>query len=440
MDAEQRNAVAGALASAFLAGPWEEELLLRRAAAVLQPRPRWLRRVTRVVLAAYHRPPQDAPRELAAFVAAAIDEIRSAAEPRVVRRMVVHGAMGRRRFGVPEIADAGALAERLELDIGQLAWLADVRGLERSVRATRLRNYRYDLVARAGGPPRVIEAPKPRLKEIQRELLADVLSVVPAHPAAHGFVPGHSARTHAALHSGRTVVIGLDLRDFFASIAAGRVWGIFRACGYPEEVAHLLTGLCTNRLPPDVWEQVERPRDLPAIAEYSRLRRRLAAAHLPQGAPTSPALANLVAHRLDRRLTGLAARFGARYSRYADDLTFSGDRQLERTAVVLRSHVATIVREEGFLVHPSKTFLTTRAGAQRVCGISVNAHPNLPRDEYDRLRAQLHRLAADGPPPASPGPPPDTRASLQGRIAWATHLNPARGAKLQRRFDQIRWQ
>lgn len=440
MDAKQRDAVSGAIASAFLAGPWQEELMVRRGASVLQPRPRWLRRVTRDVLAAYHRPPHDAPHELAGFLAAAIARSESTAEPRVVRRMVAEGGMGRRRFGVPEIPDAGALAERLELDIGQLAWLADVRGLERSVRATRLRNYRYDLVPRTGGPPRVIEAPKRRLKEIQRGLLADVLSAIPAHPAAHGFVPGRSARTHAALHSGRRVVIGLDLRDFFPSIAAGRVWGTFRACGYPEEVAHLLTGLCTNRLPPEVWARVGVPDDLTAIAHHRQLGRHLATAHLPQGAPTSPALANLAAHRLDRRLSGLAACFGAHYSRYADDLTFSGDGKLERTAAALRAHTATIVREEGFSVHPSKTFLTTRAGAQRVCGINVNDHPNLPRDEYDRLRAQLHRLARDGPQQAGPDPHSASRAHLQGRIAWAAHLNPARGAKLQKRFDEIRWQ
>jgi RNA-directed DNA polymerase len=406
----------------------------RRAASVLAPGPRWVRRVVREVLAAHPRPPHDAPRELAALVALLIARLPPTG-PRVVRRITTHSAMGRRRFGVPEIPDVGVLAERLELDPGQLAWLADVRGLERSTRSMALRNYRYHLVPRASGPARVVEAPKRRLKEIQRALLHDVLALVPAHPAAHGFVPGRSARTHAELHSGRRVVIGLDLRDFFAGIAAGRVWATFRALGYPEEVAHLLTGLCTNRLPSAVWAHLEPPADPAGIAHHNRLGRRLAAAHLPQGAPTSPALANLAAHRLDRRLGGLAARFGAQYSRYADDLTFSGDRQLQRAATRLCEHAAAIVRDEGFVLHGEKSHLTTRAGAQRVCGITVNDHPNLPRDEHDRLRAQLHRLSKDGPTDLSA----DSQARLQGRVAWATHLNPARGARLQQQLEQIQW-
>ncbi len=433
------GAVAEAVASAFLAGPWAEEPMVRRAAQALAPRPRWLRPVARRVLALHHRPPHDAPRELAALVALLVAEGRGAVpSPRVVRRFTATTAMGRRRFGVPGIADAGALAERFELDAGQLLWLADPRGLERSARAERLRNYRYHLVPRPGGPPRLVEAPKPRLKEVQRALLRDVLAHVPVHPAAHGFVPGRSVRSHAALHTGRRVVLGLDLRDFFAGIAAGRVFGTFRACGYPEEVAHLLTALCTNRVPHAVWAAAPPPPPA-AVHAHALLGRRLAAPHLPQGAPTSPALANLAAHRLDRRLSGLASRFGATYSRYADDLTFSGDAELARSAEHFRAHAEAIVRDEGFLVHPGKRRLTTRAGAQRVCGVSVNAHPNLPRAEWDALRAQLHRLRLDGPPAPGEHPGPDLRAHLLGRIAWAGHLDPARGAKLRRAFDEVPW-
>ena len=195
----------------------------------------------------------------------------------------------------------------------------------------------------------MLERPKLRLKEIQPG--SDVW--IPPHDAAHGFVRG--VGTHAALHTGRRVVLALDLEDFFASVAAARVYGIFRTAGYPEAVAHTLTGLCTNVVP--VEESVP--------GEF-RLSRRLATPHLPQGAPTSPALANLVAFHLDARLTGLAAAIGARYSRYADDLTFSADHYLRPP----HDAIATIARAEGFRVNAAKTRLMAAAPASASPGSS----------------------------------------------------------------------
>ena len=135
---------------------------------------------------------------------------------------------------------------------------------------------------------------------------------------------GRSVHTHAAVHAGAGLVLRLDLRDFFASVPAARVFGVLATLGYPAPVARALTGLATNRAPVAVLAAMDpAPRPGLVAARYA-LERRLAAPHLPQGAPTSPALANLAAFSLDRRLTGLAAAFGLAYSRYADDLTFSG--------------------------------------------------------------------------------------------------------------------
>jgi hypothetical protein len=271
----------------------------------------------------------------------------------VHRFIVPEPAMGKLRWPVPQLASLADLADFTELSHGQLEWLADVRGLERSVADERLRNYRYHAVPRASGCVRMIERPKRRLKEIQRKVLHELLAAVPAHPAAHGFVRGRSARTHALQHTGRTVVLRLDLEDFFASIEAGRIYGIFRTCGYPEAVAHALTALTTNVVSQRAWAALPRPRDdLRAIAAHHALGRRLATPHLPQGAPTSPALANLAAFGLDRRLAGLAASLGAVYTRYADDLTFSGAHGLLAGA---RGQIAQIAREEGFTVNDHKT-------------------------------------------------------------------------------------
>jgi len=436
-----RSHIARALADAFLAGVWNENALVRRAGTTLSYKPRWLRGVTRAVLAAYHRPPADRPRELAAFINATLEGVPQGPQgdppPQVRRWLSRKAAMGRMRWPVPELATLGELAAFLELSHGELGWLADARGLERTVDDERLRNYRYGWLARAGSAARVIERPKHRLKAIHRRLLHELLDNIPVHPAAHGFTRGRSARTHAAAHVGRRVVLRMDLEDFFASIRARRVYGIFRTCGYPEAVAHVLAAMTTNVVPAREWAALPRPTEgTRAIAAHHWLGRRLATPHLPQGAPTSPALANLAVLGLDRRLTGLAASLGAVYTRYADDLIFSGSRVLLGGA---RSWITAIAGDEGFVINDAKTAVMTRAERQHVCGIVVNDHPNVTRGEYDALRATLNNVARNGPAAENRAHVADFRAHLLGRITWVESLNPGRGAKLRRRFEDIAW-
>lgn len=338
-----------------------------------------------------------------------------------------------------EIPSLPELADRLELSDGQLAWLADVRGLERTVISEQLRNYRYRTLSRQGDVPRVIEAPKARLKEIQRWILREVLDRVPAHDAAHRFAAGRSAVTHAELHTGQAVVMRLDLKDFFASVPAGRVYRIWSTIGYSPSVAHVLTGLTTNTVPATVWERIAGATPPDAVQARFRLGRQLATPHLPQGAPTSPALANLAALGLDRRLAGLARASGLRYSRYADDLTFSGPASLRRRRVEFEPLAAAIAHEEGFALNHRKTTTQSAGGRQTVCGVVVNVRTNLRRSEYDRLKATLHNAVARGPDAQNRAGVADFRAHLLGRIAWVESLNPGRGQKLRRVFAQIDW-
>jgi RNA-directed DNA polymerase len=438
-----RASVARAVAAALLAGDWEPAGMAERATATLGRRPRWLGAVVREAAATYRDRPIDRPRELTATVEQELLRLERAGRlPRPLRHVpvgVFSPAMGRMRWPVPKLDTPADVAAMLDLHMGELHWLGDRRGLERRVTDTRLQNYRYRWLPRAEAPPRLIEQPKRLLKETQRRLLHQILDLIPPHDAAHGFRRGHSAITHARRHTCQEVVLRFDLEDFFASVAAGRVYGLLRTAGYPEAVAAALTGLMTNVVPAAEWERAPGPAHPVAIAAHHRLGERLATPHLPQGAPTSPVLANLCAYRLDCRLAGLADAEGAHYSRYADDIALSGGRRLHAHTAGVRRTVEEIVRAEGFRLNPRKSQLMSRAGRQRICGIVVNDHPNAARQDYDRLRALLHDAELHGPAAANRVGVPDLRAHLLGRISWMEALNPGRGPALRRRLARIDW-
>ena len=438
-----RLALADELAGVFLDGPWTAEALAERGSGRLDRWPAWMNALAFATVAADRVAPVDRRADLVRFIERFLrdrpappgeDEL-----PLILRFLRPPPPVHTHGWAVAEISSVAVLAERLELSDGQLAWLADTRGWERTVDREQLRNYRYRWLPRRSGLPRLVEAPKARLKEVQRWVLHEILDHVPPHAASHGFVRERSVLTHAAVHTGQGVVVRLDLRDFFASVAAGRVYGLYRALGYEVSIARTLTGLCTNTIPTTIWSARQPPAQPGLVQPHFWLGRQLATAHLPQGAPTSPALANLVAFGLDRRLTGLSAALGMRYSRYADDLTFSGPHMTRSANRTLLSAATEIIRAEGFRLHPDKSTLRSAAQRQLVTGVVVNQRINAPRDDYDRLKAQLHRLARDGPVAASGPRSVDLEAHLRGRVAWVAALNPRRGEKLRRQLSAIDW-
>ncbi len=289
------------------------------------------------------------------------------------------------------------------------------------------------------GAIRVLEAPKQRLKAIQRLLLDEVVGRVPPHDAARGFRTGGSVQSYAAPHAGRPVVVRLDLEAFFASVTVSRIYGIWRAAGYPEPVAHCLAGLMTSVLPLSAWRAVPRPASERLHDAHWRLGRRLAAPHLPQGAPTSPAVANLAAFRLDVRLTALADSWGGRYTRYADDLAFSGGPGWRTGTSRLLDTVDVIVRDEGFRLNQRKTGVMPRAGRQTLAGLVVNDRPRVARSEVDLLRAILHNCRRHGPSTQNRNDHPAFQDHLRGRIAWVTQHDVSRGARLLAEYDAIDW-
>jgi RNA-directed DNA polymerase len=445
---DPRAVVATGLAAAFLAGGWELPAMTRRGQRAVGQRRVWLRDLAQAARSEYADAPVDRPRQLAGFLAgcpALLGAFERAAEhgdaaPRVVRWYLPATAMGPSPWPVTRLDTVGDVQDLVGLHLGELLWLADARRLEPSVLDERLRHYRYRWITKRSGVGRLIEEPKPLLKHVQRVILREILNAVPVHDAAHGFRRGRSAVTFAVGHAGHDVVVHLDVEDFFGAVPAGRVYGIFRGCGYPEPVAHLLTSLTTNSTPGHVWsDRPHRPSGWRAGTDF-RMGQRLRHPHLPQGAPTSPAIANLAAFRLDCRLSGLGGAAQLHYSRYADDMAFSGDSALtpSRAQRLVRT-VQVIAGEEGFRLNPAKTFIQRSAQRQLLAGLVINERPNVARDEYDRLKAILHNSIRLGPDSQNRNSHPNFAAHLLGRISRVRQVNPVRGSRLLVAYDQINW-
>ena len=279
------------------------------------------------------------------------------------------------------------------LNVAELCRRLDVD--EATLRGTPVEYRAFEVPKRTGGT-RTIHAPAAPLKALQRRVLRRLLARLSAHAAATAYERGQSIATHAARHVGRAVVVKLDLHDFFGSTPARRVDDYFRTIGWDADAAGLLARLCTH------------------------------GGALPQGAPTSPRLSNLVNVRLDARLAALAGRFGATYSRYADDLTFScpesapiplrsiavykqagllqrweqtgsiapPPRIADRVPNLLVNAAGFIVEDEGYRLHRRKKLVIARSHQRQVVtGLVVNDRLNLPRRTRRLLRAVEHRKA-----------------------------------------------
>ena len=320
---------------------------------------------------------------------------------------------------LPALPTLSALADWLLLDPDQLTALADPQNRREQHGDMAVNHYHRRLIPKRSGEARLLEAPKHRLKSVQRHILRGLLVHVPDHADAFGFIPGRNCLQAAARHAGEALVLNFDLQDFFPRLQVGRVYGLFRCFGYPHAVAQHLAALCTTATPPHVLDRMS-----PAMRPVLRI------PHLPQGAPTSPALANQLCHGLDRRLSGLASSLGAQYSRYADDLTFSGDPHI---AKALNAKVPEIVSEEGLHLNPAKSRMMSNKQRQTVTGLTVNQHLNVPRKRFDRLKATIH---ACGQPDDKRLKDARFRAQLLGQIGWVETVNPTKAGKLRNLLEK----
>ncbi|HSD86416.1 MAG TPA: reverse transcriptase domain-containing protein [Kofleriaceae bacterium] len=276
------------------------------------------------------------------------------------------------RNGLPAIASAAALRELLHI-ADEEAMMA----LMRPGAGAGSAYIEFEIAKAKGGAKRTIAAPRPELRRVQRAILDAILAKVPLHDACHGFVPGRSTVSNARPHLAAALVVKLDLKDFFPTVSYRRVLGLFTHLGYGYQVAAALAGLTTYR--PKIGTAVGWP------------------GVLPQGAPTSPALANIVCRRLDRRLDRLATKFGATYTRYADDLTFSFATRPEIAVGRFLWWVDGICHQEGFVERPDKRRVLRSKHQQRITGIVVNAKdPHVPRVDKRAFRALLHNCRTKG--------------------------------------------
>jgi retron-type reverse transcriptase len=315
------------------------------------------------------------------------------------------------RYGLPLYTDETALAAGLGITINELRFLSFSRIV------SQVSHYRKFYLPKKSGGKRLIAAPMQRLKNAQYRILEQLLNKVVLHEAANGFVKKRSIVTNAEKHVGKSILLNVDIKDFFPSVDFKRVKGVFRKLGYAEKISTLLALICTEA-PTD---EVRIDGKNYFVQKGNRV--------LPQGAPTSPALTNILFYKCDKRLQGLAAKTGCTYTRYADDISFSSnDPAANPQQLVWR--IKKILADEGFTVHPEKIRIMRQSSKQEVTGVVVNKKLNIDRKKMRQFRALIHNLKTKGPEAIHWGHG-EPAYTIPGYLQFINMVNPEKGAKLK---------
>jgi len=279
------------------------------------------------------------------------------------------------KAGLPVASTLAELATLMNLTTDDLVWLCYERG------ATETDHYtRFEIPKRSGGT-RLISSPKPKMRKAQSWINDQLLSQLKPSTYCYAFRPELSIVDNATKHLNKKLIVKLDIKDFFPSITFPRVRGYFEYLGYNPGIATVLALVCTDA--PRARVTINGTTSIVALGERA----------LPQGACTSPALANLIASRLDSRLAGLSRVFGTgwTYTRYADDLTFSTD---DTDAALGKFLAATtrIAADEKFVIKPQKTRIMRAPMRQTVTGLVVGDAVRIPKATIKRVRALFHSI------------------------------------------------
>ena len=284
-----------------------------------------------------------------------------------------------RRNNLPVIETIADIAMAMEIKAEEIVWLCYERA------ATDTDHYSRFTIPKRNGGERIISSPKPKMRKAQLWINDRILNKIQPSRACYAFRPNISIVDNAAVHTNSAVIVKLDLKDFFPSISFKRVRGFYESLGYNPGVATVLALLCTDA--PRKKVTVKGFTQIVAVGERS----------LPQGACTSPALANLIGSSLDYRLLGLAANSSAqwRYTLYADDLTFS-TRSSDGDVGKIIGVVTRFAKEEGFKVNKTKTRIMRAPRRQTVTGLVVGEDVRLRKSEIKKMRAFFHQCETKG--------------------------------------------
>jgi hypothetical protein len=320
------------------------------------------------------------------------------------------------KHNLPVFSNEAALATAMGIELKELRFLAFNR------KVSNVSHYRKFYLPKKSGGQRLISAPMPRLKKAQYWILENLLNKVALHRAVNGFVHDRSIVTNAQPHVGKCLVLNMDVKDFFPSVHFKRVKGLLKQLGYSEKIATILSLICTEA----VTEEVEIDGKHYFVQKANRV--------LPQGAPTSPAITNILCFSLDTRLQGLANKLQCNYTRYADDVTFSGDETINAQQLVWR--IKRILQDEGFAAHPDKIRIMRMGMQQEVTGVIVNRQLNVKREDLRRFRALLHNLEKSNQNPSAQRPE-NLSNSILGYVNFIKMINPVKGANFQRTIASL---
>ncbi|MWW26434.1 reverse transcriptase family protein [Algibacter lectus] len=320
---------------------------------------------------------------------------------------------------LPVLHTAEDLAKAMNISIGELRFLSFSR------KNSKISHYKRFQMAKKSGGYRLISAPMPKLKKAQHWVLESVLNIVSVHSNAHGCVIGRSIKTNAEPHVGKAVVINQDFKNFFPSVTYARIKGVFLALGYSNQVATIFSLLCSE---PKIL-------DVSLLGEdyYAQRGERF----LPQGAPTSPAITNILCEKLDFRLTGLANKYGFTYTRYVDDITFSGTHDSFDKITPLLKYSRYVVNSENFNLHPEKLRIMKRNAKQEVTGVVVNEKTNIPKGDLKRFRALLFQIEKDGIEGKYWTKGGNVLAQIDGYANYIFQIEPEKGVLYKKRVNVI---
>lgn len=256
---------------------------------------------------------------------------------------------------------------------------------------------------------RKLSLPSKKLKYMQRWILDNILYKLPTDDASHGFTPGKSTVSNALFHINKEFIFKTDIKDFFPAINSKRIFGLFKSFGYSKSIAYALTKICT----------------------YND--------ELPQGAPTSPYLSNLICRKMDYRITCLCKKGNLDYSRYADDITISGGKKIKNIKPLLQD----IIESEGFKLNLEKTRFIHNSYRQTVTGIVVNKKSSIPRETYRKLRQEIYYMKKFGVSSHLDSKnltfKSNVKAYYYGMVNYCYMIDPLKGQSLYIELNKINW-